>query len=148
MRRGTWVRQAGFSTELKMDIHYVPIGVFPGMGGKVPACYVNVALINVLQHSEDPRVRALFEGRGPLAARLKAAASKIGFQLDPKMHEKNEEGSWHQQVRNFWGRPNEGLQALTELRERCCTVVKKGAWAAALRLLLLAWLRASCQGWL
>ena len=147
MRRGTWVRQAGFSTELKTGIHYVPFGLFP-MGGKIPSCCLNVTLINVLQHSEDPRVRALFEGRGPLAARLKAAASKIGFQLDPKMHEKNEEGSWHQQLRNFWGRPNEGLQALTELRERCCTVVKKGAWAAALRLLLLAWLRASCQGWL
>ena len=96
------------------------------MGGKIPSCYLNVALINVLQRSEDPRVRALFEGRGPLAARLKASASKIGFKLgNPMMDEEKEEGSWHQQLKNWWVRPNAGLQALTELRERRCTVVKK-----------------------
>ena len=118
--------QAGFSTELKPGTDYIPIGLVYSMGGKIPSCYLNVALINVLQRSEDPRVRALFEGRGPLAARLKAAASKVGFKLgNPMMDEEKEEGSWHQQVRNWWGRPSDGLQALTELRERRCTVVKE-----------------------
>ena len=119
-------RQDNFATELDSTLEYVGLGILT-MEGKIPAVYLNVTIIHVLQRSDDPRVRALFKGKGPLANRLKAAAAKYGHLLNPNVcfdEEKGENG-FQKFLRNIFNRPNETLKELAQLRERRCTVVKK-----------------------
>jgi len=113
------IYQDNFATELDSTLEYVGLGILT-MEGKIPAVYLNVTIIHVLQRSDDPRVRALFKGKGPLANRLKAAAAKYGHLLNPNVcfdEEKGENG-FQKFLRNIFNRPNETLKELAQLRER------------------------------